>query len=243
MTSEEAARALPAYVDGELDAATSLALENRMAADPALRAACERLREMSAAVRTQADYFRAPDSLKPAPTVVRTRRWTFLAPAFATVAMFAFALGVLVSRPGDDDELAREAVAGHVRASIAGRLIDVASSSQHTVKPWLSARLPFSPAVADLSHAGYELAGGRLDYLGGEPSAVLVYKRRDHVIDVYVGRGTDRRSEVASYSGARDGFNVEHFGLGGMRYWVVSDLNRNELSDFVHLLEKSGSGS
>ena len=237
MTHEEATRALPAYVDGELDAAASREVEACLAADSGLRAACERLREMSAAVRAHADYFRAPASLKPAPAP--RRRWTFLAPAFAMVALFAFALGVLVSRPGEGEGLGREAVDAHVRASIAGRLIDVASSSQHTVKPWLSARLPFSPAVPDLSHAGFELAGGRLDYLGGEPAAVLVYKRRDHVIDVYVGRG----APLGASSGARDGFNVERFSAAGMRYWVVSDLNRNELTDFVRLLRQTTSGS
>jgi len=237
MTSEEAARALPAYVDGELDATDCAELEAQLAADPALRAACERLREMSSAVRTHANYYRAPARLRPAPAlgVSLRRRWAFLAPAFATVAMFAFALGVLVSRPGDDDALAREAVASHVRASIGGKLTDVISSSQHTVKPWLSARLPFSPAVPDLSPSGFELVGGRLDYLGGEPAAVLVYKRREHVIDVYVGHGANARAARTT----RDGFNVEHFSLGGLRYLVVSDLNRNELTDFVRLLSSS----
>jgi anti-sigma factor RsiW len=115
-------------------------------------------------------------------------------------------------------------------------LTDVASSDQHTVKPWFSARLPFSPGTTDLSPAGFELAGGRLDYLGGEPAAVMVYKRRQHVIDVYVGRG-----ETALRSLTRDGFNVEQFSAAGLRYYVVSDLNRNELADFVGLLRKSGS--
>jgi anti-sigma factor RsiW len=232
MTSEETARALHAYVDGELDAAASVALEARMTADPALRAACERLREMSAAVRTQGDYFTAPARLRPAPA--KERRWMLFAPAFATVAVVAFLLGVLVARPGDDDALVSEAVAAHVRASLAGRLIDVASSDQHTVKPWFSARLPFSPIVADLTHAGFELVGGRLDYLGGEPAATLVYKRRQHVIDVYVGRGS-----TVQRSSARDGFNVEQFSVGGLRYYAVSDLNRNELADFVRLLSGS----
>jgi anti-sigma factor RsiW len=238
VTNEEAARALPAYVDGELDAATCAAVEARLATDPALRAACERLREMSAAVRMHADYFRAPARLRPAPAKA-ARQWLWLAPAFATVTALAFALGALVSRPSDDDVLVREAVDAHVRASIGGRLTDVVSSSQHTVKPWLSARLPFSPAVNDFSQAGFELVGGRLDYLAGAPAAVLVYKRREHMIDVYVSRSASATTRASS----RDGFNVEHFSLGGLRYVVVSDLNRNELGDFVSLLEKSGSGS
>ena len=227
-------RALSAYVDGELDAAAIVELESRMAADPALRAAYERLRDTSAAVRAHAEYFRAPEHLRPGRT--RARRPAILAAAFASVAAVAFVLGLLAARPGGDDSLAGEAVAAHVRANLSGRLTDVASSDQHTVKPWFSARLPFSPAVADFSSSGFELIGGRLDTLGGEPVAALVYKRRQHLIDVYVGRG-----EATERGFARDGFNVERFSSGGLRYWVVSDLNRNELADLVRLLKSSGS--
>jgi anti-sigma factor RsiW len=234
MKPEETTRSLNAYLDGELDAATALELEREMAANPALRASYERLRELSASIRANAQYYAAPARFRPAPAPER-RRFVFLAPAFAVVAAAAFALGVLVARPGDDEPMGREVVAAHVRATLAGKLIDVASSDQHTVKPWLSARLPFSPPVADLSGAGFELAGGRLDFLGGEPAATLVYKRRQHVIDVYVARG-----ELSPRVFTRDGFNVEQYSAGGLRYWVVSDLNRNELADFVRLFTSRG---
>ncbi|HYL23297.1 MAG TPA: anti-sigma factor, partial [Burkholderiales bacterium] len=88
-----------------------------------------------------------------------------------------------------------------------------------------------SPPVADLSSEGYPLQGARLDYVGGKRVAVLVYQRRQHVIDVYVWPG-----DGDSGAFARDGFNVEHFARGGMRYALVSDINRNELRDFARLL-------
>jgi anti-sigma factor RsiW len=109
----------------------------------------------------------------------------------------------------------------------------VASSDQHTVKPWLSARLPYSPPVADLSAQGYELAGARIDQAAGRPVAVRVYKRRLHVIDVYVwpARNAVDRAELS-----RDGFQLERFASGGWAYSLVSDLNRNELADLGRLL-------
>jgi anti-sigma factor RsiW len=222
---------LHAYLDGELDAAASLELEREMAQSPALRAGHERLRELSAAVREKADYHAAPARFK-----VRSqkpRAW-LLAPAFALVLAAGIALGVFLAQPRDDDSLGAAVVASHVRSTLAGRLIDVASSDQHTVKPWLSARLPFSPPVADLSPEGYVLAGARLDYLDGHSVAALVYRRRQHVIDVFVWPSRD--SAHSAY--ARDGFNVVRFGSGGMRYWIVSDLNRNELADFARLLAR-----
>jgi len=230
MKPEEAARALHAYVDGELDAVSSLELEAELASNPSLRAAHERLRELSASVRANAQYYSAPERLKEAPAAPR-RRYAVLVPAFAAVAAIAVAIGLVAVRPGEDEALAREAVAAHVRAGLSGRRIDVASSDQHTVKPWLSARLPFSPPVPDLSQSGYELTGARLDYLDGAPVATLVYRRRQHVIDVYVSRGADPSPRSLS----RDGFNLEHFGAAGLRYWIVSDLSANELSDFARL--------
>ncbi|HMG58387.1 MAG TPA: anti-sigma factor, partial [Burkholderiales bacterium] len=79
----------------------------------------------------------------------------------------------------------------------------------------------------------FELQGGRLDYIGGQSVAVLVYQRRQHVIDVFVWPA---QAQKAQQTLARDGFNIERFALGGMSFWLVSDLNRNELGDFARLL-------
>ena len=154
------------------------------------------------------------------------------AAALAAAIALGIGIGMLALKPGTDETLARELVASHVRATLSGRLIDVASSDQHTVKPWLSAHLPFSPPVADFSGEGFALSGARVDYIGGTPAAVLVYKRRQHTIDVFAFPG----KPPASATFARDGFNVERFAAGGMTFWAVSDLNRNELQDFARLV-------
>jgi len=218
---------LSAYLDGELDAAASVELEREMAQNPALRAACERMRELSRTIREKGDYFRRPAK---AP---RRSSWTRLAPAFAAVLALGIGIGFFVAQPREDAAPGAEAIAAHVRATLGGHLIDVASSDQHSVKPWLSARLPFSPPVPELSQEGFVLAGARLDALAGQPAAVLVYRRRQHVIDVFVAPGS-----AGASSFARNGFNVEAFGRDGMRYWLVSDLNRNELQDLSRLLSQ-----
>jgi len=245
MTDEEASRLLNAYVDGELDPAKSLEVEAHLGANPAARAACERLRGMSAAIRDQADYYSAPAALAarlresvpaaPAKAPGRAWRWGWLKPAaaLATVAAVTWIAALFTLRPGEEQRIAQEALSAHVRATLADRLIDVASSDQHTVKPWMSARLDFSPPVTDLSGQGFELAGGRLDYVGGRSVAVLVYKRRKHVIDVFVWPSS---ADAIARTTTREGFNVEHFARSGMSFWLVSDLNRNELSDLADLL-------
>lgn len=245
MTPEEASRLLHAHVDGELDPERSIELEAQLERDPALRAARDGIRDMSAAIREQADYYRAPESLASrlrasipaapgaeAPRRILRRRWLQPAAVFATAVVLTWIVAVATLRPGEDQRIADEALASHVRATLAGRLWDVASSDQHTVKPWLSARLNYSPPVSDFGAEGLELRGGRIDYLGGQPVAVLVYQRRQHMIDVFV-----RPARVAGErSYARDGFNMERFAANGMEFWIVSDLNRNELSGLSRLL-------
>jgi anti-sigma factor RsiW len=256
MTREEANRLLHAYIDGELDPAKTLELEAHLAENPSARAACERLREMSAAIRDKADYHAAPAWLEarvraaiPAErkdASARPIRWRWLTPAgamaadwlrpaasFAAVALVTWVVALGTMRPGEDERTTQEVLASHVRATLANRFYDVASSDQHTVKPWLSARLAFSPPVADLAASGFDLVGGRLDYIGAQPVAVLVYKRRAHLIDVFVWPVEAQKTEQTL---ARDGFNIEHFAKNGMDYWLVSDLSRNELDDFARLL-------
>jgi anti-sigma factor RsiW len=244
MTREEALKLLHAYADGELDPAKALELEAHLAENASARAACEALVGMSAAIRAKADYHVAPAafaqrlaaSVPPAPGDSPQRfalpRWLASAAAIAGVAALAWMVATMAMRPGEDERLAGDVLASHVRATLAGRSFDVASSDQHTVKPWLSARLPFSAPVADLSAEGFELTGGRLDYVGGQRVAVLAYKRRQHLIDVFVWPSGEKRGLVLT----RDGFNIERFAKNGMSYWLVSDLNRNELADLARLL-------
>jgi len=245
MTRDEAYRLLHAYVDGELDPAKSIELEAYLAEDAGARAACERLRGLSAAIRDGADYHVAPAAFArrlaasvPLEPEKRSRRfalprWAFSGVAFAGVALLTWTVATVVIHPDEGDRLAAEVLASHVRATLAERSYDVASSDQHTVKPWLSARLAFSPPVTDLSAQGFDLAGGRLDYVGGQRVAVLAYKRRQHLIDVFVWPSGAQQA-VATYT--RDGFNIERFAKNGMDFWLVSDLNRNELADFAKLL-------
>ena len=138
-------------------------------------------------------------------------------------------------------DIVAEAVANHSRATLANRLTDVASSDQHTVKPWLSARLDYSPLVRDFSGDGLPLVGGRLDYLDGRPVATLVYKYRDHTIDVFM-RPVDSGKPVSlPKSASLRGFNVAHGTAAGMECWAVSDVSMDVLASLVaHLTSSAG---
>ena len=122
--------------------------------------------------------------------------------------------------------------AAHIRALQPSHLVDVPSSEQHTVKPWFAGRLPFSPPVKDLSADGFALSGGRVDALPGSTAAVLVYMRRQHVIDLFIWPASVDEDRSGG-SGVREGYNFVHWQADGMSFWAVSDLNAKELADFV----------
>ena len=125
----------------------------------------------------------------------------------------------------------------HVRATLGGHLTEVASSDQHTVKPWLSARLDFSPPVRDLASEGFALTGGRRDYLGGQPVAVLVYRYRDHMVDDFV-RPQQSRAATPPLRSIR-GFNVARTTGTAMDWVAVSDVNPDTLTAFVQRLARA----
>jgi len=165
------------------------------------------------------------------------RAWIGAA-GFACGALVA-AAALLIARPLLDGErgLEAELVGSHVRSLMAGHLTDVASSDQHTVKPWFQGRLDYSPPVEDLSAGEFPLVGARLDVLRGQPVAALVYRHRAHTINVFVWPTTAREG---LQHGARQGFNVVHWQDGAMQYWLVSDLNAQELDAFAALLRSRG---
>jgi anti-sigma factor RsiW len=162
---------------------------------------------------------------------------TATAAGLAILIGASLAAGVLWSRSNAaENRLAEQVVAGHVRSLQVAHLTDVASSDRHTVKPWFRGKLDFSPQVPDLSAHGYVLSGGRLDYLADRPVAALVYHRRDHAINVFSWPAADD-AERPVRSLHRQGFNVRHWQRSGMTYWVVSDLNAQELDEFVRLFQ------
>jgi len=163
--------------------------------------------------------------------------WLALAAAIVFAAIITWNLVPRLQQRGADQFLATQLIASHVRSLMANHLTDVASSDQHTVKPWLDAKLDFAPAVVDLSGHGFPLVGGRLDYLDNRPVAALVYQRRKHFINLFVwpaGAGADRTMKATS----RQGYQLLHWLDSEFNYWAVSDISEKELQEFKQLFEE-----
>ena len=156
--------------------------------------------------------------------------WLALAAAIVVAAIITFNF-VPRLRPGADQLLATQLIASHVRSLMANHLTDVASSDQHTVKPWLDTKLDFAPAVPDLSNKGFPLVGGRLDYLDNRPVAALIYQRRQHFINLFVWP-IESNAANSTKTMSRQGYQLLHWVDSDFTYWAVSDVNANDLQTF-----------
>jgi len=248
MVCRDAVDRLSAFVDDELDPVTSREVSQHVESCENCAAALASQRELGETLRRDLEYHRAPDLLRarlmrelgaserhevaPARRVVPAWRWLSAAAALVLVAGGSWELATL---RGGNQALAREVASSHIRSLMADHLADVPSTDQHTVKPWFSGKLDFSPPVTDFASAQYPLIGGRLDYLQGHPVAALVYMHRKHVINVFVWPESGAHETMAPAVIER-GYHLIHAEHSGMDYWVVSDLNASELAEFARML-------
>jgi mycothiol system anti-sigma-R factor len=241
---------LHAYLDGELDAVSGVALTHHMDRCPACAQAYHSQQALRAALRTSVLAFSPPEDLpqrirsavrRASRTDTHARVWTgpWLRVGAAFAAGVLLIWGVESFRPGSapDDRLTQEVIAGHVRSLMATHLTDVASSDQHTVKPWFEGKLPFAPPVQDWAAQGFPLVGGRLDYLGNRPVAALVYQRQQHRINLFLWPATPGGDHQETRR-TRQGYNLIHGTTADMTYWVVSNLHMGELQAFVRLVQQ-----
>jgi mycothiol system anti-sigma-R factor len=162
--------------------------------------------------------------------------WLALAAAIILAAIIASSFLPRLRPPTSDQFLATQLIASHVRSLMADHLTDVASSDQHTVKPWLDTKLDFAPPVIDLSSEGFPLIGGRLDYLDNRPVAALVYGRRKHFINLFVWPAASDEAK-APKTITREGYQLLHWADSDFNYWAVSDVNANDLQLFKQQFE------
>lgn len=249
MTCDQALE-VQAYVDGELDAMAATTLEKHLESCAECASLRKELETLRANIRKGANYYRASPALQrrvraaigvPDRTVApaRSRRPFWLGAASGAGAMaLAASLVVAVMPPFTQDQLAQDTVSAHVRSLMDNRLIDVASSNHHVVKPWFAGRTDISPPADDFSKDGFALAGGRIDYVHGERAAVLVYRHGAHTANVFIWRndGTARTGETTV-----NGYHVLAWKKGDLFFSAVSDMAPDELGKLAKLMRENSS--
>jgi anti-sigma factor RsiW len=256
MNCDEARHLLPALVDGELTVSEARQLDAHLVQCAECRGEHAALAQLRGAVRSQAEYFRAPVELesailaalpaspaasaaRTAPQPTRRPRWNWLGAtgAFAAVVAAIWSVALLLMLPSYEDRVADEVTSSHVRALLSQRPADVASSDRHTVKPWFAGKLDFAPPVRDLSADSFPLIGGRLDYIDHQHVAALVYGHKQHVIDVFVWPAARGKPNAAPIATSRQGYRILRWTRDGMTFWAVSDTDADALARLVTLLD------
>jgi anti-sigma factor RsiW len=244
MNCEQAKTLIDLYADGELDPTAMLELEQHFKSCAACARALNNLQSLKKAVKQDALFFAAPSGLRqrikaelPSPSKPVQQRpvwnWNWLTTAMAGAAAVCLALLLAVAHPPKVQQLAQEIVSSHIRSLMANHAVDVASTDQHTVKPWFNGKLDFSPPVKDLAAEGFPLDGGRLDYINGRSVAALVFLRQKHIINLFIWPSEEAKAEPVALA-SNQGYHAVHWADAGMVFWAVSDLNEKELMEFTH---------
>jgi anti-sigma factor RsiW len=168
-------------------------------------------------------------------------RWwmTLGGTALASALTAAGLVFALLSPLSQDQLLLRDVTAAHVRSLLQERWVQVEAGDPHRVKPWFAGKLGFAPQLATFAPAGFTLLGGRLDYIEDREVAAIVYKGREHLIDVFVWPSPDT---IPPETLARQGYNVVRWHRQGMTVWVISDLNSADLNTFAAALRSAPGG-
>jgi anti-sigma factor RsiW len=252
MECKELRELMARYVDDELPPEAKQATVTHINGCSDCRRLADEELAWRQAVRQSGTYYRAPDALRQhvlqavrrstGPSMGGVRAWAMAASVLLAVGLSSggtlWVTDELWVKPAQENALVGEMVDSHVRSLQASHLTDVASSDQHTVKPWFHGRLDYAPPVSDPSAEGFPLVGGRLDYIDHRSVAALVYHHDKHPINLCVlptqePDGIDR-------SETRNGYNILHWTRQGFAFWAISDLNAAELRDFAALLQQQG---
>lgn len=244
----ESLSSMGAYLDGELDRAAAAAMASHLAGCPACAAQYAQMKAMRDAVKAHATRHVAPEYLRhrikaalPRDNAVDKPRsklpWSWINFGVATVCSCAFAvtLALYMTVPSDEERSEQEVVSSHARSLMVEHLSDVISTDQHTVKPWFSGKLDFAPTVYDFAQQGFPLVGGRLDYLNQRPVAALAYRHRLHVINLFSWPDAGHQ-DTARKASTKQGYRLLHWTQAGMCYWLISDMNGQDLSELQGLL-------
>jgi anti-sigma factor RsiW len=254
MNCEQTINLLDAYLDNELDPASYATVAAHLTTCPGCAGLQQQRQQLGNALRNPALYHKAPASLRAQlqqqlKTVQAKRRftmpigWMSIAASWAVVAVLTWSVALYQIEQQAQNTQTSEVFASHVRSLLVDHAVDIASSDQHNVKPWFNGRVDYSPTVPDLSSQGFTLLGGRLDYVDNKTVPVLIYQRRQHLINVFMRAKVPTSATTATnadyHTATQQGYNLIQWQVNGVDYWAVSDLNIKELEEFSRLLTGS----
>jgi anti-sigma factor RsiW len=248
MDCSETKRLLDAYVDGELELTGQLDVEAHLAACSTCKKAALAAMHFCYSVGRNMPVYKAPPELKATIRAALRKEFGFrlewisqfsrlvaLTAAILVLSLLLAWVWIAVAH-GRDRELIDQAISDHSRSLLVDHLLDVTSSDQHIVNPWFTGKLDYSPPVADLAEAGFNLVGGRIDLLANRPVAAIVYQHQGHFINVFVWPAVSRSIDFDVQS--RPGYNLCGWNKAGLNYLIISTLSEADTEKFKDQLRE-----
>jgi len=239
MKCDEIHQFIDTYLDGELDFARQVELEQHLANCPSCRSLLEERRTFRAFFVAAVHEYRAPPQLE-AKVLAAVRRvpvrekvtlwrqpWIY-ATAVVVVSIF---LALRILFPDAEKEFSREAVLRHSRSLSTSHLVDVASPNPVVVKPWLTARLDFAPPLVGSPADGYSLVGGRVDVIQNRSVATLIYKHDNDVVSLFCW--PPDKEQLSTSERSIKGYRVATWSNAQCNYVLVSKLSDRAMHDFM----------
>lgn len=238
------------YFDGELETGSAVTVERHLESCAECAALLAHLEATRSLLREHVPYHRADRDLRARiavaldrneggrsifrPSFGRDRGFLFGAISGAGMTALAASLAFFLLLPAGFNPLVDAVEDAHLRSLASDRLIDVASSDRHTVKPWFAGHADVSPPADDFAKEGYTLIGGRTDFVDGHRAAVVVYRHGAHVIDVFAWAAIGRKLPDST---TRNGYHMIFWKSGDLDFCAVSDTGLDELLGLAGLVK------
>lgn len=246
---------LSAYLDGELSAEETRAVDALVASDPAVAAALERLMATDVAVKAAFDEMltdpvpfelasairSAPEPQPAAPAAPRggLPGWAAIAASVGFLAvggLGGYTLGqnqapeIVASTPGWLTEIA--AYHGVYETQVR-HLVEVGADEQAHIETWLGNTTGVEFAVPDLSSTGLTFQGARLLVAGGAPVAQLVYTDAAGAVFALCLKTAKAPADKAFTAETVGGFDMVSWREGGADYVFVGPQGTAGLAEIA----------
>jgi len=130
----------------------------------------------------------------------------------------------------------------HVSMLASANPVDVVSTDRHTVKPWFAGKIPFAFNVPEFAGSDFALLGGKVAYFDQQPGAQLLVSKQQHKISVLIFKESpemERAFVRAKSVEARNGFAIETWSSGGLRFVVTGDTEPATIEKLAGMMRQA----
>jgi anti-sigma factor (TIGR02949 family) len=247
MACENWSQRLDLYLDGEMPSSEVTALNAHLDACSDCAADALRRVQLKRSVASAGKRYDASPELRSKVLRSITKRsrsegawvWKLLVAPAVLVLILSLGVQFFVRRENARRTRVYSELADlHVAALASANPVDVVSTDRHAVKPWFQGKIPFSFNLPELQGSEFTLVGGRVTYFGQSPGAQLIYQWRKHMISVFIFQHSAERLSDSSPVRANS-FNFETFAHDGLQYFLVGDVNSEQIRQLGNLLRNA----